>query len=515
MKNIATVKKSTYFDSVTLMGVSKRLEKQEGIVKVSVSMGTELNQGLLREAGLNTPETDAAGPNDLMIVVVCEDNHDEAEILRLVEDALTRREAADAAHEADPATIRTALHRTPDANLALISVPGVYAGFEAKRALQAGLNVMIFSDNVSVEEEVALKKLAHEKGLLVMGPDCGTAVINGVGLAFANGLRRGEVGVVGASGTGMQEVTALLDCAGVGISQAIGTGGRDLSDAVGGVMTADALSMLAADEQTKVLVVIAKSCAGKAAQKISATLANIEKPTVLCFLESGARVVAAGNVVVVETLEDAAREAARLAGADFDVENEAVLFNEAAQSLSDLAETQRYVRGIFCGGTLANECRKIFKKACPQASVFSNIAHEADEKYDGTQVKADLFLDMGDDEFTVGRAHPMIDPSIRNDRVLAEATNENVGVVLFDVVLGYGAARDPLDGLTQAIETAQAAVKEQGRHVIFLAHVLGTDSDPQSRTAVVDVLRKLGVIVAATNAQAARLCARLKKEMDK
>ena len=341
MKNIATVKKSTYFDSVTLMGVSKRLEKQEGIVKVSVSMGTELNQGLLREAGLNTPETDAAGPNDLMIVVVCEDNHDEAEILRLVEDALTRREAADAAHEADPATIRTALHRTPDANLALISVPGVYAGFEAKRALQAGLNVMIFSDNVSVEEEVALKKLAHEKGLLVMGPDCGTAVINGVGLAFANGLRRGEVGVVGASGTGMQEVTALLDCAGVGISQAIGTGGRDLSDAVGGVMTADALSMLAADEQTKVLVVIAKSCAGKAAQKISATLANIEKPTVLCFLESGARVVAAGNVVVVDTLEDAAREAARLAGADFDVENEAVLFNEAAQSLSDLAETQR------------------------------------------------------------------------------------------------------------------------------------------------------------------------------
>ena len=313
----------------------------------------------------------------------------------------------------------------------------------------------------------------------------------------------------------MQEVTALLDCAGVGISQAIGTGGRDLSDAVGGVMTADALSMLAADEQTKVLVVIAKSCAGKAAQKISATLANIEKPTVLCFLESGARVVAAGNVVVVDTLEDAAREAARLAGADFDVENEDVLFNEAAQSLSDLAETQRYVRGIFCGGTLANECRKIFKRACPQASVFSNIAHEADEKYDGTQVKADLFLDMGDDEFTVGRAHPMIDPSIRNDRVLAEATNENVGVVLFDVVLGYGAARDPLDGLTQAIETAQAAVKEQGRHVIFLAHVLGTDSDPQSRAAVVDALRKLGVIVAATNAQAARLCARLKKEMDK
>lgn len=158
MKNIATVKKSTYFDSVTLMGVSKRLEKQEGIVKVSVSMGTELNQGLLREAGLNTPETDAAGPNDLMIVVVCEDSYDEAEILRLVEEALTRREAADAAHEADPATIRTALHRTPDANLALISVPGVYAGFEAKRALQAGLNVMIFSDNVSVEEEVALKK---------------------------------------------------------------------------------------------------------------------------------------------------------------------------------------------------------------------------------------------------------------------------------------------------------------------------------------------------------------------
>lgn len=515
MKNIATVKKSTYFDSVTLMGVSKRLEKLDGIVKVSVSMGTELNQGLLREAGLNTPETDAAGPNDLMIVVVCNDDQDEKELLAKVEETLMRREAADATREADPATIRTALQRTPGANMALISVPGAYAGFEAKRALEAGLNVMIFSDNVPVEEEVMLKKLAHEKGLLVMGPDCGTAVINGKGLAFANNLRRGEVGVVGASGTGMQEVTALLDCAGVGISQAVGTGGRDLSDAVGGIMTVDALKMLAEDPQTKVIVVVGKSCGSKAAQRISALLADVEKTTVLCFLESGAQIAAAGNVLVADTLEKAAAEAARLAGVGAIAQDDEVLYKQAKEAFGKLTPMQRYVRGIFCGGTLANECRKIFKAMRPEASVFSNIAHDPVEKYDGSQVAADIFLDMGDDEFTVGRAHPMIDPSIRNDRLFAEATDPNVGLVLFDVVLGYGAARDPLDGLAQAIQSARKTCQDEGRDVIFIAHVLGTDTDPQNRVTVVQQLQKLGVIVAATNAQAARLAACLKKEMGK
>lgn len=515
MKNIATVKKSTYFDSVTLMGVSKRLEKLEGIVKVSVSMGTELNQGLLREAGLNTPETDAAGPNDLMIVVVCNDDRNEQELLAQVEEALTRREAANAAREADPATIRTALQRMPQANLALISVPGAYAGFEAKRALQAGLNVMIFSDNVPVEEEVMLKKLAHEKGLLVMGPDCGTAVINGKGLAFANNLRRGEVGVVGASGTGMQEVTALLDNAGVGISQAVGTGGRDLSEAVGGVMTADALELFAQDPETKVIVVIGKSCGETAARRISETLSRIDKPAVLCFLESGASVKDSEHVVVADTLEDAAEKAARLAGAQSPVQGDEALYEQAKSGLLKLTPMQRYVRGVFCGGTLANECRKIFKAMCPKVPVYSNIAHEAAEKYDGTQVAADIFLDMGDDEFTVGRAHPMIDPSIRNDRLFAEATDPEVGLVVFDMVLGYGAARDPMDGLSEVIRSARRTCRAEGRDVIFLSHVLGTDADPQNRAVVVDQLQALGVIVAHTNAQAARLAARLKKEMGK
>lgn len=515
MKNIATVKKSTYFDSVTLMGVSKRLEKLEGIVKVSVSMGTELNQGLLKEAGLNTPETDAAGPNDLMIVVVCKDDQNEKELLDQVEEALTRRDVSNATTEADPATIRTALQRMPQANMALVSVPGAYAGFEAKRALEAGLNVMIFSDNVPVEEEVMLKTLAHEKGLLVMGPDCGTAVINGKGLAFANNLRRGEVGVVGASGTGMQEVTALLDNAGVGISQAIGTGGRDLSDAVGAIMTADALELFAQDPDTKVIVVIGKSCGSKAAKKISEILSRIEKPTVLCFLESGVSVDASDHIIVADTLEAAAEQAARLVGVVPEFPGDETLFEQAKPGLLKLTPIQRYVRGVFCGGTLANECRKIFKSMCPGSVVYSNIAHEAQEKYDGTQVAADIFLDMGDDEFTMGRAHPMIDPAIRNDRLFAEATDPEVGIVLFDVVLGYGAARDPMDGLADVLKSARNACRNEGRGVIFLAHVLGTDTDPQNRAAVVEQLQKLGVIVAYTNAQAARLAARLKKEMGK
>src|SRR5690606_14776291 len=125
--------------------------------------------------------------------------------------------------------------------------PGVYAAFEAFRALENNLNVMMFSDNVTVEDEIKLKDLAVKKDLLMMGPDCGTAIINGVGLCFANKIKRGPIGLVAASGTGLQEVTVLIDQFGGGISQAIGVGGRDLSKDVMGRMTLHAINALNAD----------------------------------------------------------------------------------------------------------------------------------------------------------------------------------------------------------------------------------------------------------------------------
>ncbi len=515
MKNIATVKKSTYFDSVTLMGVSKKLESSEGILKVSVSMGTELNQGLLREAGMNTPETDAAGPNDLMIAVRCADEADPAEILRIVEEALHRRQASEnESAEADPATIRTALHRMPDANLALISVPGAYAGFEAKRALEAGLHVMIFSDNVPLEEELMLKRLAHEKGLLLMGPDCGTAILDGVGLAFSNVVKHGPVGVVAASGTGMQEVTSLLDAANVGVSQAIGTGGRDLSDEVGGIMTLDAVKLLAEDDETRVIAVIGKACSESVAAKLENALAAAQKPAVVCFLGVKTPANEKNGIRFADTLEAVAEAAAQLAGGIPLKEEHEILKDESAR-IARLAPSQRFARGVFCGGTLANECRQIFKAMCPGLSVHSNISHDPAEALCGTESEAHTFLDMGDDAFTVGRAHPMIDPTLRNERILAEALDPETAVVIFDVVLGYGAAAYPLEGLSEAIETARTRLSKEGRDIIFIAHVLGTAGDPQDKASVEAALRQLGVSTAATNAQAARLCAHLIQEIGK
>src|SRR4030095_10708603 len=132
-------------------------------------------------------------------------------------------------------SIALGLERAEDADIALISVPGDYAAAEALKALAQGLNVMLFFDNVAIADERAIKLYARARTLLVMGPDCGTAIVNGVPLGFANVVRRGDIGLVAASGTGLQEVTCRIHNLGGGISQAIGTGGRDLKDAGGGM----------------------------------------------------------------------------------------------------------------------------------------------------------------------------------------------------------------------------------------------------------------------------------------
>lgn len=306
MNNIALVKKSTYFDSVTLMGLSKRLSLLPGVLKVSLSMGTELNQSLLKQSGMNSEETDAATPNDLMIALVLEEGVDSRELLEQVERALTRKNNADAGEQVPARSIRGAIDRLQDANLAIISVPGEYAAFEAKRALDNNLHVMLFSDNVSIEDEIKLKKIAHEKGLLMMGPDCGTAIINQKPLCFANAVQPGSVGIVGASGTGMQEVISLLDAAGEGISQAIGTGGRDLSNAVGGIMSLDALDSLSKDEQTEIIVFVAKAPEVGVIQKIESVVSSYTKPVVLCFLSDKIQPKKKGSVYYVNSLEQAA-----------------------------------------------------------------------------------------------------------------------------------------------------------------------------------------------------------------
>jgi succinyl-CoA synthetase alpha subunit len=394
-----------------------------------------------------------------------------------------------------PRTLRGALRVLPGASLALISVPGVYAGAEARRALEAGLHVMLFSDNVPVDTEIELKRLALQRGLFLFGPDCGTAILDGVPLGFANAVPRGRIGLVAASGTGLQEVTCAIARAGQGVSQAIGVGGRDLSDEVGGLMTLRGLAALAADAATDVVCVIGKPPGPATAARLRSALERLGKPSVLHLAGAAAqdlRRTAKGPVTVTETLEDSARAAVALARGETSSFAEFTLAPGELDRLVSaaarrLTPKQRAVRGVYAGGTLAWEARALL--AVRLADVAPGV---------GAGDGLHRVVDLGDDAFTLGRPHPMIDGRVRREWIEREASDPATAVLLLDVVLGYGAHPDPAGELLPAL---------RGTRVAMVASVCGTDADPQRRSAQVEALRAAGAVVMDSNAQAARLAA--------
>jgi FdrA protein len=433
------VKKGFYADSVALMRIARELQEKggEGLAAVSLMIGTPSNKALLKESGLLAKAGEGARPDDLIIAVK---GKNAEKVLLLAESLLTSRSPEE----------RTTPSAIEDPNLALISVPGAFAAAEARKALERGLHVMMFSDNVPLKDEVALKKLALKKGLLLMGPDCGTALIAGAPLAFANAVPRGDVGIVSASGTGLQEVSSLLARMGKGVSHGIGVGGRDLSKEVGGLMTLAALDMLERDPATRRIIVISKPPAPSVARKIQKKAKGLKKPVTLCLL--GAK----GSAV--RTLE---------AAAGFKPSH---TFRVSAKGS---------IRGLFCGGTLCAEAEIILKD---------------------NGVRAYQLIDLGDDKYTRGRPHPMIEPGLRNEHVAKALKDPKVGVVLLDVVIGYGAHADPA-GLISVL------LNKSKRKVLVIASVTGTENDPQVYSKQVKILRDAGVIVAGSNAQAARLAA--------
>lgn len=487
------VRRSFYQDSVTLMRLTRDMEAVPGVRRAAVMMGTPANRALLKDAGLLAAEGEAAGPTDLVIAVLA-DTRETADAARTAaESALSaRRTAAMPGVARRPLTLASALKTLPAATLALISVPGAYAGAEALKALHAGLHVMLFSDNVPVATEVELKTLARQRGLFVMGPDCGTAIVNGVPLGFANAVARGRIGIAAASGTGLQEVTCHIAAAGEGISQAIGVGGRDLSDEVGGLMMEWALAALAADPETAVVCVIGKPPGPATLAKLEGWIAKLGKP---CVTQCG------GAPHVAATLEDAALAAVALvrgtkpAPVEFTAPPGAI-----AQLVEDavlpLRRNQRWVRGVYSGGTLAYEAIGILK---------ARLADVAPGVTGGG--KAHRVVDIGEDRFTVGRPHPMIDGTVRREWIEKEGADPETAVLLLDVVLGYGAHPDPAGEILPAIRAAQRAAESAGRHLAVVASVCGTEGDPQRRSAQVAALSAAGVIVMPSNAQAARLAA--------
>jgi succinyl-CoA synthetase alpha subunit len=395
----------------------------------------------------------------------------------------------------------------PASNLALISVPGDYAAAEAIKALQLGMNVMLFSDNVSMAHEKAIKTLAREKRLIVMGPDCGTAIVNGMPLGFANVVRRGGIGVVGASGTGLQEVTCRIDQLGAGISQALGTGGHDLHEDIGGISMQFGLDALAEDPDTRVIVLISKPPARAVAERILESARKAGKPVVVNFLGASEDEMRAPGLTPAHTLADAAQFAvALLNGAPLPASVARVEANDEA-TLVKRSETlgagRKFIRGVFAGGTFCYESQLLCKAEGFMAS--SNTPVKGNAKLaDIWKSEGHTIVDMGDDDFTRGRPHPMIDPTLRDERVRAEMLDPATAVVLFDLVLGYGAADEPAQGLI-----ALLAQLPRENAPLLIAHVCGTESDPQVRSRQIDALREAGVLVAGCNAEAALWASRV------
>jgi len=446
------VERGRYLDSVALMRLSRRLAALPGVQGAALMIGSPSNKALLRDAGLLGAEGEGAGPNDIVIAVRASD---EASARQAVSSALEIPVEKSTPRRSPARTLRGALERLPQANLALISVPGDFAADEARRALHAGLNALVFSSGVPLEEERALKLLARDKGLLLMGPDCGTALIAGTPLAFANAVPRGDIGIVSASGTGLQEVSCLIARLGAGVSHGIGVGGRDLDERVGALGTLAAIDALEKDAATRTLVLLSKPPAPRVAEQVLARLSSCSKKTVVCFLGLDKPGLArtlheAAEMAVGRRIEHTERPARRASGV---------------------------VEALYCGGTLCSEAELVFRRR---------------------GLSGHRFIDLGDDRYTRGRPHPMIDPELRNEHLARALADPQVGAILVDVVLGHGSHPDPAGVLLR---------HPTGK--VMVASVTGTEGDPQVRSRQVAALESAGVLVAASNARAAEWAADL------
>jgi FdrA protein len=506
------IKFAEYHDSVSLMLAARELTRLEGVLDAAVVMATPANKSILAEAGLLTEEATSAGPNDLLIVVKSETAAIAETALIQADGLLMKKQPMAVGSEYAPKTIRSAITANPSLNLAVISIAGRYAAGEAWEALRSGMHVLLFSDNISLEDEIALKEYARDHELLLMGPGAGTAIINHIALGFANVLPSGPVGIISAAGTGLQEVSCLLSRQGVGITQGIGTGGRDLHEKVGGIMMLEALKALQQDTATQVLVLISKPPSLSVVKSILGQVSVSEKPTVICFLgENDASLIKLTNITYAHTLQECALLAARAVRPDLgdikdQLEKENLLLNrQAAQCKQTLKPNQRYLRGLFSGGTLCYEAQVIWKDMLNDP-VYSNAPLPGGLSLeDSTKSQQHSAVDLGEEEFTVGRPHPMIDNDLRIRRLFQEARDPETAVILLDVVLGYGAHPNPAAELAQAVHEARELAVNVGRELPVVASVTGTDGDPQDLHQSTVVLTQAGVIVCDSNASAARL----------
>ena len=501
------LKKNLYFDSVSLMKISGQVSALPGVKEAIVGMGTELNKELLQNLGLLDAEMENAEASDLLIGIQAETDEAIEKALSEVENSFARKNKtanSDGARRFQ--TIQQVADLDEAYNLAAVSVPGLYAARECKTALMNNMHVFLFSDNVTVEEEIELKNLALDKGLLMMGPDCGTAIINGVPLGFANRVREGDIGIVAASGTGLQHVITLIANMEGGITQAIGTGGRDLSEKVGGKTMLAALDALKDDPKTRVIVILSKPPAASVASKVLDKAKNLGKPVVLCLFGQD-KIENLGNIHQCFDIEETAARAVSLSLGKEAKFKDAYFKPEAADEFNrSRLPGQKYVRGIFGGGTLCDEAMITFRRK--NIAFHSNIPISENERLaDVHKSCGNTFMDMGDDYFTKGKPHPMIDPSLRNKRIVQDALESDTAAIMLDFVLGHGSHPDPAGVALEAVNEAKAALKD--RKILWLASIVGTKDDPQNYREQIGKLINAGFIVSESNVALARLAAEI------
>lgn len=472
------------------MRVSAEIKELAGVEKAFAFMATEINKKTRIQESLMDDEVRLAEADDLVLLIECNESVDGEILLDEFEKRITSNIGSNGndneSKNPSPVTIEQG-KALVDANIAIISVPGSYATVQAMIALNQNMNVMLFSDNISIEDEVLLKNHAKKLGLLVMGPDCGTAIINGVPLCFSNVVKRGDIGIIGASGTGTQELTVQLDAVDCGISHAIGTGGRDLSEEVAGCTTFSALELLRADDNTRIIAIISKPPSPQVAELVIEAVKGVGKPAILAFLGAKSRKVAE-NVYVTGTIEEAVAKIAALKKGE-PVEGCDVIYKRNAFDyavLEKLKATQKSVKGLFTGGTLASEAKHILKNC-----------------------KAEI-IDLGDDEFTRGALHPMIDPTIRNEYVSQAFNDDETALILCDVVLGYGSHADPAGELSKVVEESRAL---SNTFKVVIASVVGTDRDPQIKKHQVETLERAGIYVYPSNQYASEITAAIAKKI--
>ncbi len=500
--------KNKYYDSVLLMKLAGELGKTEGVLQLTVGMGTPLNKDTMNDLGLLLEEAAAASPNDLIIAVAAENEEIAA---NLKETYMARLADTRGTGKSEYASLDTMGRYVKDRNLAVISLAGNFAGAEAKKALKMGMDVFMFSDNVPIEQEVELKQYAQAHGLLMMGPDCGLSFINGVAIGLCSKVRRGSVGIAAASGSGMQEVMNIVHRRGYGISHAIGVGGRDLKDAVGGITMLQSMDILEADPETKVIVIISKPPQPKTIETVLARVRACSKPVVLQLIGADLRGFDIGHAMVSDSFENTADMAIALSkGENYESKREEEKYREvdalAALEAGRMAPSQKYIRGIYCGGSLAEETLTLAESKL--GALYGNIAF-APEYVLGNPFESyrDCMIDIGAEEFTAGRPHVAIDPKPRVERFLQEARDPEVAVILMDFLLGYALCEDPAGMMVDVIQQGIREAREQGRHLSVIASICGSDLDPQDFNVQRQKLEDCGVIVMDNNGQASRLAA--------